>query len=318
MGQLITQFLNKPGDISKIRISNCCVQEQMWVREGSSAHVRRWIQRFYCSASKKTAVISHHLLIWWREGPAGASRVWAAPPHPRHVLLNPWDVCRASGFVTDRVNGRLEEKRFSHGGNLYHPPPAECSFRVTAEPSVRAQQKDVSCSAFLWVSWHELGSPTHRNEQKKMCRKARLMGRIGWQGLCSGVREKDLSSSSLENIWAQQKTWNATQQRGAPLFPSPGNVSSCRVRLEPAVSSNPISLPAMGVPMLGMQDRTRKSCSLPSVTGISGFSAVPCQCILGPWGSSKKQSTPPICEQVQVCLIAFLSTLPNCSSSQAC
>jgi len=74
------------------------------------------------------------------------------------------------------------------------------------------------------------------------------MGRIGWQGLCSGVREKDLSSSSLENIWAQQKTWNATQQRGAPLFPSPGNVSSCRVRLEPAVSSNPISLPAMGVP----------------------------------------------------------------------
>lgn len=72
--------------------------------------------------------------------------------------------------------------------------------------------------------------------------KARSGDRPGWQGLCSIVKEKDLSESPLENIWAQQMTWNATRQRGAPLLPGPGNAGSRRARLEPAVSSNPISL----------------------------------------------------------------------------
>lgn len=54
----------------------------------------------------------------------------------------------------------------------------------------------------------------------------------------------------------------------------------------------------------------RKSRSFPLLTGISGFSVVPCQCNLGPWGSAKKRS-PPIPEQVRVCLITPFSTLPN-------
>lgn len=76
----------------------------------------------------------------------------------------------------------------------------------------------------------------------------------------------------------------------------------------------PSAFPSTGVQRsLSEQERARKPRSLPVVTGINGFSVVPCQCVLGPWGSNKKNVTPPIFEQVQVCLIASFSTLPNCS-----
>lgn len=62
--------------------------------------------------------------------------------------------------------------------------------------------------------------------------------------------------------------------------------------------------------MLCSARRRERESPAPSPWWLGLMISLQCQCVLGPWGSSKKQSTPPICQQVQVCLIAFLPTLP--------
>lgn len=120
------------------------------------------------------------------------------------------------------------ERKVQPGRNWEQQPPSGRRFRTP----------DLSSVPNLSVQAKRKGTSPGGNLD---C-KGKIWGQTWLAGTVLSSEGKGFIREPIRKHRAQQMTWNATRQRGAPLLPGPGNAGSRRARLEPAVSSNPISL----------------------------------------------------------------------------